>query len=731
MNRLRRVFSPGTRRSLFILLFLLIAFSTGGSGRATVGELGDFLPRGSKIMQVVSDARFDHDGDLEYLVLYSLRNRFGLILLDRGNNQRYSVIFQKNLGDGNPKTEGRASFADTAYTYRILQSADLDGDGILEFWTIFQPADSSPAEMAMYKFRNQHYSQMFSVRAGYDLQFFDYRGQLVIHEVNGPEQGEVTLQSKIWNPRTNALEAVATSYRMTQKDYLAFARSRRRPCFFSATGNPGGQNRRIEYCWGQSLNSLQEIPQGEKAISSLLPENAFLLEIVSDPAFTPYTEKSYVFTYQVPDKTNTRRVLLLAAQATWDFENVRYQLTPLPFQAYGLARDPEGNLYRSLYIIPGNAFNHLALLGNGERLSSSKLVILNNNGLFFEEAAVFDGDFHLQFLERFNFTDYSYHYEVITADRENNKVKVKKWQAVPEGVYDEVGPFSLVKEESYQTPRDYKSIYYRIEEPVWLRNGYEELIFRSFNRPQVNPLTGGIPEPDFNGRLVEYIFKYMTPLRIHQWVYWEDGKGSDEALLLLRTDQAFWPPAYALGFLHRHEDGVSLEAFGPSSLVIGDGNPLSGVYMVDITGDGRCELLVLHREYDFEAGKNWLYLNILEKQGRKWRRIHDRDIKYDDLRMYMLGDEIWLYGYLQGDAKVVKNAVYPFIWKDGRFIYQQKVVVDNFSLYLEKLPGERIDLLDEDFLLFPGPPGGRKLGTGAFVDPAGEGNTAPRPAARW
>src|SRR5690554_3837558 len=308
MNRFCRVFSPGARGSLFILLFLTFVFTAAGSGSATVGELGDFLPRGSKIIQVISDARFDHDDDLEYLALYSLRGRFGLILLDRGNNQRYSVIFQKNLGDGSPKTEGRAGFGDTAYTYRILQNADLDGDGILEFWTIFQPADSSSAEMTMYKFRNQHYSQMFSVRATYDLQFFDYQGKLVIHEVDGPEQGEVTLRSKIWNPRTNELEAVDISYRMTQKDYLTFARSRRRPCLFSSTGDTGGPD--VMYCWGETLNRLQEIPQGEKAISPLLPENAFLLEMISDPTFNRYVEDSYVFTYQVPDKTNPRRVLL-------------------------------------------------------------------------------------------------------------------------------------------------------------------------------------------------------------------------------------------------------------------------------------------------------------------------------------------------------------------------------------------------------------------------------------
>ena len=720
MTRFRRSFSAGARGSLIVLLLLFFSFNADGFSGAAVGELGNFLPRGAKIIQVISDARFDLDDDLEYLVLYSLRDRFGLILLDRGNNRRYSVIFQKNLGDGNPKTEGRAGFGDTAYTYRILQNADLDRDGVLEFWTVFQPADSPFAEMTMYKFWNQHFSQMFSVRASYDLQFFDYRGKLVIHEVNGPERGEVTLQSKIWDPRTNKLEVVDTSYRMTQKEYLAFARSRRRPCLFSSAGATGDGilDQDIEYCWGESLNILQEIPQGEKAISALLPENAFLLEMVSDPAFNPYIEESYVLTYQVPDKTNSRRVLLLAALATWDFENARYQLTPLPFQAYGLARDPEGNLYKSIYILPGNAFNHLALLGNGERLSSLKLVILNNNGLFFEEAAVFNSSFHLQFIERFSFVDFGYHYEVITADRDSNKVNIKKWQAVPEGVYDEIGRFELVSEESYQSAREYKSVYYRVEEPVWLREGYEQLIFRSFHRPRLTPFAGGIPEPDFGGRLDEYIFKYMTPLRIHQWVFWEDREGSEEALLLLRTGQAFWPPAYSLGFLYRHEDGISLDTFGPSSLVVGDGNPLSGVYLVDITGDGRCELLILSREYDLQAGKNWLHLSIMEKQGQKWRRIHDRDIQYDDLRLYTIGDEIWLFGYLRGEPGVVENAVYPFIWEDGRFNYQQKAVVDNFSLYLEGLPEEKTDLLGEEFLLFPGLPGGRRLEIDAFSAPA-------------
>ena len=696
-----------SRWCLFFFLFFLLILSGYPTGNAAIGELSDFLPRGAKIAQVIADTAFDDDDGLEYLVLYSLRDTFGLVLLDRGA-QRYSMVYHKNLGEGAPETEGRVRFADTAYTYCMLQAADLDGNGLLEFWTLFQPKDSPEAELSVYKYRNQHYAQVFSARGDYDIQFFDYQEELVIHEVNGPrESGEVAIRSKVWNPRTAEVTGGDMVYLMTPKDYLAFARSRRRPKLF------GENTGVVTYCWGDSLNVLKEIPRGERAVNSLLPDNAFLLEIVSDTAFNMYTEESYVFTYQVPDRNDPRRVLLLAAQACWDFERSRYQFTPLPFQAYGLARGPEGNLYRSLYVLPGYGLNHLALLGNGERLSSLNMVILNNNGLFFEETAVFDSTYHLQLLERFSFADFRYHYEVVTADREEGRIKTRKWRSVPEGVYEEIIQFDLLVEEIYDNSRDYKRLYYRVEEPVWLTDGYEELIFRSLNQAEIDPFIQ-IPDPDYSGRIDDYIFKYMTPFRIHQWVFWEtNGGDTEEALLLIRTDKAFWPPTYRLGFLYKDEN-ITLESTGPLSLVVAEGEPLSGVYRADITGDGKDELLVLNREYDLQAGKIWTCLDIMEKDNFRWRRIHTRDIQYDDLRLYKIDGGIWLFGYLQGEHGIIESAVYPFVWEDGRFVYQQKENITDFYTYLDGLAEEKMDIFGEEFRLFPGPPGGRRLEDNAF-----------------
>ena len=39
--------------------------------------------------------------------------------------------------------------------------------------------------------------------------------------------------------------------------------------------------------------------------------------------------------------------------ADWDFERCRFRLVPLPFQAYGRARDQEGYLYKSVLYFTG------------------------------------------------------------------------------------------------------------------------------------------------------------------------------------------------------------------------------------------------------------------------------------------------------------------------------------------------------------------------------------------
>src|SRR5690554_7770792 len=74
----------------FFALFLLLIPAFYSTGRAAVGNLSDFLPRGAKIVQVIADTAFDEDAEVEYLVLYSLRDTFGLVLLDHRAQNRYT-----------------------------------------------------------------------------------------------------------------------------------------------------------------------------------------------------------------------------------------------------------------------------------------------------------------------------------------------------------------------------------------------------------------------------------------------------------------------------------------------------------------------------------------------------------------------------------------------------------------------------------------------------------------
>lgn len=686
------------RRFIFITVLLIVILSYPRPDAGAAWDLTDFFPLGANIIQIIPDSAFDDDDDVEYLCLYSLQGRLGVTLLDR-RDQRYLPVFHKTLGVGDPQTGGRMRFANTAYTYRILQYADLDNDGILEFWTIFQPENASEAEMIMYKYKNNSYLQVFSVQGQYDIQFMDYSGELVIHSVFHPEGGQneelLEIKSAVWNLLTNELAVSPERYQITRKEYLNYARSRRRPQFFSAPDEGKG----FSWRWGDSLNKLQEIPLGERAITPLLPADTLLIqEIASDPALDVDIEEEYVITYFVADKLDNRRLRMLAALVDWDFERCRYRLTPLPFEASGLARDPEGYFFRTIYILPGAGVNHLAFLGNGERLSSLKLSILNNTGLFFKESAVFRAGYNLQLFERYSYTGHEISYEVITADLEpDGRVRTKVWKAVPQGAYAEFGPFNKSKEEVLSC-REYKNHYYRVQEPVWSEKGYEWLILTT-DYAKVNPFNLHLPETEFPGQLEDYIFKYMTPLRIHQWEIRDlDNDGKAEALLLIRMDEDYlaWPPNYRLGLLFRDEK-LRLESIGHYPLQIGEGNPTSGVYSTDLTGNGINEIIILTREYNPETKKPQTYLEIMEKVGMYWKKLK-KETWYDDLRLYKIGEEVWLYGFASDE-----KAVYELKWKDGRFSYQKKEEVKNFLEFVGNLPAERVDFLSDRFRIFPPP----------------------------
>lgn len=685
-------------RTFFILLLTQsILFFGLNPLSAESWDLTDFFPLGANLVQIIPSPNFDYDDEVEYLCLYSLEGRLGVTLLDRKEDGRYVAVFHKTLGKGDPRTGGRVRFADTSYTYRILQVADLNGNGVLEFWTLFQPENSPRAEMAMYKYENRSYFQAFVFHGQYDLQFIDYDGELIIHGVfakdNEDGRGEEVLEIKsaTWDYRRNQLLESREGYQISKKDYLSYARCRWRPKFFSQEK----KTKDFLWSWGNSKNKVEEIPLGERAIKPLLPANTLsIVEIISDSAFDQDIDEEHIVTYLVPDDTDDRRVLMLAALVDWDFERSQYQLVPLPFKAYGLARDPEGYFFRTVYVIPGNGLKHLALLGNGERLSSLTLSILNNNGFFFEEAEVFSSTYHLQFLE--NYTLRGVGYEMVTADLQaDGRIKVTVRTAVPEGAYAKIGPFQQSLEEVISC-RDYKRLYYRGEEPILTTEGYEWQLL-STNHPEINPFSLQAPETDYQGRLDDYIFKYMTPFRIHQWYVKDlDQDEIEEALLLIRIDKDYWawPPKYRLGLLFRDEK-LRLESIGYYPLQIGDGNPVNGVYFADLTGDGQNELIIFTRGFNLETNKNQVYLEILKKEGGFWKKIR-KGAWYDDQRIYKIGDELWLYGY-DGAEK----AVYGLIWKGGRFSYQEKEITQNFSTFLWDLPEEKIDFLSEEYRIFP------------------------------
>ncbi|NLY92270.1 MAG: hypothetical protein GX081_11790 [Firmicutes bacterium] len=680
--------------SIFLFIMLLSPFTAKANS-----DLLNYLPLGANIIQCFALADFDFDADIEYLVLYALQDNYAVTVLDLIDG-RYQGIYYVNLGKGNSKTGGKVKMGETGYSYRILQIDDLDGDGVLEFWTLFHPDGSSFAELTMYKYKNNCYLPVFTARGQYDLQFMDYEGQFVVHEVNyqngKSDSPLLTITSRVWDLRDYQLKGGEDSYQITREDYRHFARSRKRPVLFG----PEAKKERTVLCWGNALNKLAEIPLGERAILPLLPGNANLLEWELDPALDEDVDDEYVFTYLVPDADSPSKIRIQAALADWDFERSRYRLVPLAFEAYGRARDQEGYLYKSVYILQGNGLNHLAFLGNGAELPSLKFTILNNNGLFMEEAAIFNANWHLQFLECYQNQVLSY--RVITADLDKGTglVKTKFFESFPEGAYDEFGPF-LPRGEEILTTRNYKKEYYHIEEPVWNGGGYEYLLFQTFHE-KIDPFANRLPGANFSGGIDDYIFKYLTPFRIHHWSVQDlDRNGTEEALLLMRTDQDLWGwPQYRVGLL-KQENGFQLQELGPVFSDLGDGDPPSGVYLADIVEGQEMEIIFLHRQYDLKTRSRKLRVEIYSKQGPTWKRAHDIDFVYDDLRLCAIDGEVWLFGFAREGQNNDEGAVYGFHWQNGRFNYQHKSSAPRLETFLATLSPRRTDFLSLRYMIFP------------------------------
>ena len=76
-----------------------------------------------------------------------------------------------------------------------------------------------------------------------------------------------------------------------------------------------------------------------------------------------------------------------------------------------------------------------------------------------------------------------------------------------------------------------------------------------------------LPDANFSGSLTDYIFKYLTPFRIHHWVVRDlDKDGKEEALLLMRTDDDLWGgPNTGLASYAKRTDGYNCKSLVRSS----------------------------------------------------------------------------------------------------------------------------------------------------------------------
>ena len=74
---------------------------------------------------------------------------------------------------------------------------------------------------------------------------------------------------------------------------------------------------------------------------------------------------------------------------------------------------------------------------------------------------------------------------------------------------------------------------------------------------------------------------------------------------------------------------------------------------------------------------------------------------YDDLRLCANDGEFGLYGFAREGQNNVEGAVYGFEWRNGRFNYQQKSSVPQFSDFLDNLSPRRTDFLSPEYMVFP------------------------------
>ncbi|HEX2955118.1 MAG TPA: hypothetical protein VHR47_14215 [Bacillota bacterium] len=586
-------------------------------------DLSASLPQGAKILQVIADPGLDSDPKDELLVLVSVDKEWQAILLDNEDNG-YTPVYQVNLGNAGLFTPGY-----TSEPYAVLQVGDVNGDGITDFWMVYQSMEHNKGELQVFASANGTFRNVLDVQADYDIRFVNYEGDLAIHQVDRlADNGSVMLKSFLW--KQDRFDFDPQSYKITTKDYLLLARNRWRPQLFSGRKGPNPTN----YRWGSDLIRFAERPLGRTAITALLPEKAYLLDFLSDPALDLDTDTEYLVAYLVPDPTDSRRVFLKAGVVDWDLDKKQYQLVQLDVQDYGLARHPEGNFYRPLYLLRGNGLSHVMILGNA---ASDKpliqLTIFNNSGKGFTKAATFQGSLFAQLTQQVG-SDGEY-YKAVTADSKDGRVTVKTAKATPEGEFGACGAFRDGTPITLSI-RDFKREFYSSEETEWIIGGYETPLLSTMHA-RYTGFTGMLPEAfGFKGNVEDYVFKHLADLRVRSWRAEDfDGDGSLEVLALLKVEDQSWPPVYRLGYFYTNGLLVMANLVGPS-IKPDERLPLTGAYLADIGRDKQREVIIVARDTNPETRREGVHLEIRKLVNGTWISINPREIWYDELNQLIL-----------------------------------------------------------------------------------------------
>jgi hypothetical protein len=698
--------TKGIRRLMASLVLFGIIIMTRVNVEAGI-NLTDYLPAGARIVQAITDPAFDRDPKDEILLLVEQGMSRWVCLLDP-SAYGYSQIYRVDLGRaGYFRRKGSEEY------YTLMQTGDVNADGITDFWLVFSP-DGKQGEIQVHVSQGGIFRKVAEVRADVDLQFVNYRGEWVIHEVNlepdqdrtvpedqelglglSPDNGQGTVeetdQETGWFFRVKShvfqdgrFVSEDQEYRFSAGDYWLFAEARWRPQIFKGREESG----QLKYRFGESMIPLM-IPKGRAALEALLPSKAFLLDYLPDAALDLDTDVEYLLAYLVPDPADERRVLLQAGIADWSHEQRAYQLTLLDCKNYGLGRYPEGRFYQPIYLVQGEGLSHPVVVGNAAADKPMlQLTAYANTGEGFVEAASIQANYYLWMTE--NVGPEGLYYRVIAADlQRNGLVTVRPFVAKADGSFGGYG-FFAPENGTAMSLREFKRSYYRSEETEWTSQGYETPILRT-NPEKVPAFNGVLPDTEKGVVDVEdYIAKHMAALRIRSWFAGDLNRdGAMDHLALFRTDHQGWPPQYRLGYFSQGGGQLHLQPIG-APLKLGEGNPATGVYFVDLDlneENGR-ELVLVRRGLHQQTGRQRVNVEFYRLTNGSWVRLHTGEVWYDEFQLFKSSAGVELAGFQLDAAGKSHGQVYEFTWRDGWFHLQKKVPVLSFQTYLSRIQGK-------------------------------------------